>query len=144
MGEVLERWKVSSLVLVACLVASLVGNAILYTNWNLALRTLMEEHTPKTYVFTWGSTSQNITSGVLYLNMSFDVVGDELHIVARINDNDTGLREWGGHDLAQIAFDKNKDGKVSGKDGPYALSFSNITKQGVGLWTYGRFIHGIL
>ena len=122
-------------VLLSAVVASMVVNVFLYLSWNLALRTLREEHTPKTYVFTWPPTSQNITSGTLYLNMSFDIIGDKMHIIARINDNDTGRGEWGGHDLAQIAFDENRDGRISGKDGAYYLPFYNITKR-VSLWLH--------
>ena len=127
--------KVALVVLAACLVASLVGNVVLYLNWNHTLRTLREEHTPKTYVFTWDPYSQIITPGVLYLNISFDIVGDEIHIIARINDNDTG--PWAhGSDLAQIAFDKNRNGKIDGGfgDWPYYLGFSNITYTKVPLW----------
>ena len=91
------------------------------------------DHSPKTFSFSWGPESQNVTSEILYLNMTFEIVDEKLSIIARVNDND--FNGYGGSfgDWLCIVLDRNHNGKIDrgwehgDDDKPYILCASNST-----------------
>jgi len=84
------NWKMILIaVLAVCLAVSLFFNGYLYYDL-----TRSAEHQSSTFFsFVWSPEAQNITEGPLYINMTFERIGENLSVIIRINDDDYDVME---------------------------------------------------
>lgn len=85
-------------------------------------------NSPKAFAFTWTKEEQDIVNGTLRLGISFDWKGENLTIIAKINDDKLGFGGYLG-----LVFDRNGNGEIDywETDEPYMLLSDNGTT-GVG------------
>jgi len=91
---------------------SLFFNGYLYYKLTKSL----EHRSPTFFSFVWSSEQQNITEGPLYINMTFERVGENLSVIIKINDDDyNALPAWSPDKLI-IVFDANGNGTIDDED----------------------------
>jgi hypothetical protein len=100
------NWKTMLVAgLTVCLAVSLFFNGYLY--YELTRPT--EHQSPTFFSFVWSSErEQNITEGPLYINMTFERIGENLSVIIKINDDDYNVMDsYGGEkpDALFIVFD---------------------------------------
>jgi len=84
------NWKTMLIAILAvCLAVSLFFNGYLYYN----LTRSAEHQSPTFFSFVWSSWQQKITNETLYVNMTFQRIGDDLSVIIRINDDDYDIME---------------------------------------------------
>jgi len=111
-GEMNVNWKMMLIaVLAVCLVVSLFFNGYLYYD----LTRSAEHQSPTFFSFVWSPEAQNITEGPLYINMTFERIGENLSVTIKINDDDYCVTGSGGTgpDALLLWFDVNGDGYIS-------------------------------
>jgi len=101
------NWKTMLVAgLTVCLAVSLFFNGYLYYK----LTRPLEHYSPTFFSFVWSSEQQNITEGTLYINMTFERIGENLSVIIKINDDDyNALYDWFDikPDALFICFDFN-------------------------------------
>jgi hypothetical protein len=110
------NWKTMLVAgLTVCLAVSLFFNGYLYYK----LTRPLEHHSPTFFSFVWSPEQQDITEGPLYVNMTFERIGENLSVIIKINDDDCNalpyLTPWSPDKLI-IVFDANGNGTIDNLD----------------------------
>jgi len=125
--------KVVIAVLAVCLVVSLFFNGYFYYQ----LSKSAEYQIPTFFSFVWSSEQQKLTEGPLYINMTFERIGDNLSVIIKINDDDYDVIEdqWNVRpDTLIICFDfYGNDSAITVDDTfeAYLLRPDNMSGRGV-------------
>jgi len=122
------NWKTMLIAgLTVCLAVSLFFNGYFYYE----LTKPAEHQGPTFFSFVWSPEQQNITEGPLYVNMTFERIGEILSVIIEINDDDYQCGHWTAPDALILWFDVNGDGYVGFDDLPvvsyYWLKPDNTT-----------------
>jgi len=122
--------KVLVVVLAVCLGVSLFFNGYLYYKLTRSLELSF-------FSFVWSSKQQKITNGTLYINMTFERIGENLSVIIKINDDDYDVIEdqWNVRpDTLIICFDfYGNDSAITVDDtfAAYLLRPNNMSGWGV-------------
>ena len=85
--------KFSIIVLAVCLAVSLFFNGYLYLQIENCPEENGERYGPTHFSFVWSPGQQKITNETLYVNMTFERIGENLSMIIRINDDDYDVME---------------------------------------------------
>jgi len=107
------NWKTMLIAgLTVCLAVSLFFNGYFYYE----LTKPAEHQGPTFFSFVWSPEQQNITEGPLYVNMTFERIGNNLSVIIKINDDDyNALPAWSPDKLITV-FDANGNGTIDEED----------------------------
>ena len=98
------NWKTMLVAgLTVCLAVSLFFNGYLYYKLTRSL----EHYSPTFFSFVFGPTMQNITSGNLYLNLTFDIVEGNLTVKAEVN-----AESYNPNAFLALQFDSDNNGTI--------------------------------
>jgi len=98
------NWKTMLVAgLTVCLAVSLFFNGYLYYK----LTRPLEHYSPTFFSFVFGPTMQNITSGNLYLNLTFDIVEGNLTVKAEVNTD-----SYNRYAALALQFDSDNNGTI--------------------------------
>jgi len=124
------NWKTMLIAgLAVGLAVSLFFNGYLYYQ----LTKPAERHGPTFFSFVWSSEQQKLTEGPLYINMTFERVGDNLSVIIKINDDDYNVSKdfyYIRPDMLIICFDSyGNDSSITPDDTfyHYGLRPDNIS-----------------
>jgi len=97
---------------------------------------LADMNSTRTFIFEWLSWEQNIVNGTLRMELTFAWKGENLSIIAKINDDEYGeqyepdYNATMAEDLLVLVLDLNNDGQLVGESALMAYA-DNYTRGGV-------------
>lgn len=95
-------------VLLVCLTVSLIFNGYLHYE----LTRSREYHSPTFFSFVFGTTQQKIVNRTLYLNLTFNVIGENLTVKAEVNGG-----EYSSDAVLALQFDSDDNGTIDIRQG---------------------------
>lgn len=130
----MSKFEIVMLLLAVGLAVSLFFNGFLYYE----LTRPLEHQSPTffSFVFNRIPVLHTITNETLYVNMTFEKIGENLSVIVRINDDDFDKPQGGPHlpDYLLIVFDFDGDGKANLGSGYWFTSHNRTMYPGSFGW----------